>query len=121
MAKFMLILRDDPKGYADYSPEQFQRLIEKYRAWSQRLAAEGRVDLGRKLTDEGGRLMRKKDGKLSVKDGPFNETKEVVGGFYIIKADDYDHAVKLCNDHPAFLTGGSVEIRQVDFMGGPEE
>ena len=121
MAKFMLILRDDPKGYADYSPEQFQRLIEKYRAWSQRLAAEGRVDLGRKLKDEGGRLMRKKDGKLSVKDGPFNETKEFVGGVYVMKADGYARVIELLRDHPHYSIGGTIEVRQIDFGGGPED
>ncbi len=121
MPKFMLILRDDPATYSDYSPQQFEDLLAKYQTWTARLAAEGRIDLGRKLTDDSGKILRKKDGKLVVKDGPFNETKEVVGGFYIIKADDYAHAVELCAEHPAYATAGSVEIRQVDFMGGPEE
>lgn len=121
MAKFMLILRDDPSQYAAYSPQQFQELIAKYQAWAEQLAAAGRIDQGRKLSDEGGKVLRKSGGQLAVKDGPFNEAKEVVGGFYIITADDYAHAVELCRNHPAYLTNGSVEIRAVDFMGGPEE
>ncbi len=121
MAKFMLILRDDPAAYADFSPRQFQELIEKYHEWSMKMEKEGRLDLGRKLTDDGGKVLTKPGGKLAVKDGPFNETKEVVGGFYIITADDLGHAMRLCEDHPQFAIGGSVEIREVDFMGGPEE
>ena len=52
-------------------------------------------------------------------DGPYVETKEVVGGVYLIKADNYDHAVRLCAGHPNFRFG-SIEVRQVDFMGQPE-
>ena len=121
MPTFVVLLRHDPSRYAGFSADQFAALIKKYRDWSAPLIASGTIEFGRKLVDDRGKSVRKDGDQLVVKDGPFNETKEVVGGFYIIKADDYDHAVKLCNDHPAFLTGGSVEIRQVDFMGGPEE
>ena len=65
-------------------------------------------------------LRKPKGGRLVVKDGPFAESKEIVGGFYLIKADDYAHAVKLCEDHPQFVNDGFVEIREVDFMGEPE-
>ena len=47
-------------------------------------------------------------------------SKEVVGGYYLLKADSYEHAVQLCEGHPN-LQFGSIEIRQVDFMGGPED
>jgi hypothetical protein len=121
MPQYVLLLRDDPKTYASYSPQQFQELIEKYRAWAGKLAAEGRILSGKKLQETGGKVLRKpKGGRLVVKDGPFAEAKEIVGGFYLIKADDYAHAVKLCEDHPQFASDGFVEIREVDFMGGPE-
>jgi hypothetical protein len=117
----MLVLRDDPSNYANLTPDQWGGLLAKYEAWSTRIASEGRLLDGKKLTDGAGKVLRMNGGKLSVKDGPFAETKEVVGGFYLLRADSYDHAVKLCNDHPAFATNGTVEIREVDFMGQPEE
>ena len=43
-----------------------------------------------------------------------------LAGYYLLDADDYDHAVRLCEGHPN-LEFGSIEIRQVDFMGGPED
>jgi hypothetical protein len=97
-------------------------VIQKYTAWGQKLAARGRLHLGRKLTDEGGRVMTPKDGgkKVTIKDGPYIESKEVVGGAYVITADSYDHAVELCQGHPNFLFG-SIEIRELDFMGQPED
>ena len=121
MTQFMLVLRDDPSQYANLKPADWQNLLEKYNAWSERLGAEGRLVGGKKLTDGAGKTLRLNAGKLSIKDGPFAESKEVVGGFYILKADSYDHAIELCRDHPAFITKGSVEIREVDFMGQPED
>ena len=121
MPKYVLILRSDVTAdYSKYTPADFEKIIGEYAAWGQKLASEGRLDLGHKLSDEGGRVMQPKDGKVSVKDGPYVETKEVVGGIYVIKADSYDHAAKLCQGHPNF-SFGSVEIREIDFMGQPEE
>jgi hypothetical protein len=121
MPKYMLVLRDDPSVFKTYGPDDMQRLIEKFRAWSGRLAQEGRLVRGNKLHDEGGRTMKKQGGRVVTKDGPFVETKEIVSGYYIISADSYDHAVKLCADHPVFSHDGSLEIREVDFMGRAEE
>ena len=72
-----------------------------------------------KLTDQGGKVMHPQGAKVTVKDGPYVESKEVVGGIYLIKADSYDHAVKLCQGHPNFRFG-SIEVREIDFMGQPE-
>ena len=59
-------------------------------------------------------------GGVTVKDGPYQETKEVVGGVYLIKAESYQHAVELCQGHPNFRFG-TIEIREIDFMGQPED
>lgn len=120
MPHYMLLLRENPATFQDYSPERFQKLIEAFDAWSARLAREGRLLGGHKLTDNAGRVLTKPGPKLLAKDGPYVETKEVMGGYYLIKADSYEHAVQLCQEHPTFLYGGSVEIRQVDYMGQPE-
>ena len=64
MPKYMLVLRDDPKEYKNYSPEEFQKLIEKYRAWSGRMSAEGRLVASNKLMDEGGKVMRSHLGEV---------------------------------------------------------
>jgi hypothetical protein len=121
MPKYLLTLRSDvSKDYSAYSPEDMQRIIQAYGSWSAGLAKEGRLLAGHKLTDEGGKVMQPGPGGVKVKDGPYVETKEVVGGIYLIKADSYDHAVKLCKGHPNFEFG-SIEVRQIDTMGGPED
>ena len=122
MPQFLLALRGDiQQDYSHLGPEDMQRILEAYESWAAKLGQQGLLLSGQKLTDTGGKVMQPTGGgDITIKDGPYVETKEVLGGFYLIKADSYDHAVELCQGHPNF-TFGSIEIREVDFMGGPEE
>jgi hypothetical protein len=121
VTKYLLILRGDAQAdYSKFTPADFEKILGEYQAWSEKLAKQGRLELGHKLTDQGGKVMTPRGDRVTVKDGPYVETKEVVGGIYLIKADNYDHAVKLCEGHPNFRFG-SIEIREIDFMGRPEE
>ena len=86
MASFMLIARDVPQDFADVSPEDMQRIIEKYVAWGNKLEEAGKKRAGNKLRDGEGRVLRGNGGKLAVTDGPFSETKEVIGGYWLIEA-----------------------------------
>src|SRR5688572_6875521 len=60
------------------------------------------------------KTLRWEDGKAIVTDGPFAETKELLGGFCVIEARDMDHAVELMSKHPGVRLGGPFEIRAVD-------
>ena len=117
MAKFVILLRSQAVDYSTYSPEDLQQLIEKFNSWAGKLAAEGLLGDGAKLTDQGGVVIDGLGAKQKVTDGPFGETKEVVGGFYVINADDYAQAVELCRDQPNLGLGGTVEIREIDDLG----
>jgi hypothetical protein len=119
MAQFMLILHETPGGFAKLSPTEIQSIIEKYNAWTGKLAGAGKLVGGHKLKEEGGKAMTLAGDRLTVVDGPYSETKEVVGGYFILKAADYDEAVRLASDMP-HLPYGRTEVRQVDFMGHPE-
>ena len=91
-----------------------QQVIQKYVAWGERLRKAGVLQGGEKLTDEPGRVMRGNGGQVRVTDGPYSETKEVLGGYYIVAADNYDRAVELARDCPHFEYGGTIEVRQID-------
>jgi hypothetical protein len=108
MAKFFLALYDEPNGFAKLSPEQMQKAVEKYMAWSKQSFV---VD-GKRLADDLGRVMRSTGGKPKVTDGPYSETKEILGGMYVIEAVSYDEAVQLTMDHP-HLEFGTIEVRQL--------
>jgi hypothetical protein len=122
MPKYMLLLRSDTTAdLSDFSPDDMQKVIAAYESWAGKLAAKGLLHDGKKLTDEGGKVMIPDgSGGVTIKDGPYTETKEVVGGIYLISADSYAHAAKLCQGHPNFQFG-SIEIRELDLMGQPEE
>ena len=83
------------------------------------MTSEGRLVVAEKLTDQGGKVLWPSDNGNTCKDGPYVESKEVIGGVYIVKADDYEHAVRLCEGHPNFRFG-SIEIREVDPLDRPE-
>lgn len=107
MAQFMLLLYDDPSGWEKLSPEEMQKALEKYMAWRKKS-----VDSHR-LTPDPGKVIRVHGGKPRATDGPYSETKEVLGGYYTIEAPDYDEAVKQALTHPHLEYGGTVEVRQV--------
>lgn len=116
MSKYLLLLHEPPTGFSHYSPEEMQAVIRKYQAWHAKLAEAGRLHGSEKLRDDGGRRLRKTGGDLIV-DGPFSETKEVIGGFFLIEAADYDEAISLCGDCP-HLEYGTIELREVEQVPG---
>jgi hypothetical protein len=109
MPKYMLLLHADPGTWTALSPEEMQKAIEKYFAWTKKPFT---VDSHR-LADDPGRVMRSQGGKPRVTDGPYSETKEVLGGYYTIEAASYDEAVKLAMEHPQLEYGGTIEVRHV--------
>lgn len=117
MPKFMLLLHDNVEGFMAMSPEQMQKVIEKYVTWGERLRASGVIHDGQKLTDEPGRILRSTGGQVRVTDGPYSETKEVLGGYYTINASDYGKAIEVARTCPHLEYGGTIEVRQVDTMG----
>jgi hypothetical protein len=119
MPQYMLLLHDDLTAYADMTPGQMQALLERYQAWAGRLGAEGRLVGGEKLKDEGGRRMRKQGGKVVVVDGPYSETKEVIGGYFTIKAESYADAVEIARSCPHLDYRGVIDVREVDELEPP--
>ena len=112
MPQFVLMLRDSGSFPEDISAEEIQQIIERYRVWSERVGAKGQ-----KLADGEGRIVRKGNGptsgRLTITDGPYAESKEVIGGYFVVDAPSYDHAARLVEDCP-HLDFGSIEIRQIE-------
>jgi len=116
MAKFMLILHQKPGLWPNLSPEELEQKAQKYRAWTEKVRASDRYVSGEKLGDEGGKLLSRQQGRLLVVDGPYTEAKEVVAGYLLFRAENYEEALELTRDCP-FLDDGRVELRQTDRMG----
>jgi hypothetical protein len=116
MSTYMLLLYDNPAAFANVTPEQMQQVIGEYIAWAQKLGQEGKLEGGQKLKDEGGKVLRGAGKQTSVVDGPYSETKEVIGGYYLIKAKDYQDAVEIAKTCPHVKYGPKVEVREIDPM-----
>ena len=113
MNRYLLLLHESSTGFSDISPEEIQGIVNEYKAWSDKMGQAGHLVMGEKLQDGSGRNLRQGDAGLVV-DGPFSETKEVVGGLFLIESRDYDHAVELCSDCPHLKYGGRIEIREIE-------
>jgi len=109
MPQYMLLLHGEPAIWMKLSPEEMQKATEKYFAWTKKPFTRD----SKRLADDPGRVIRTVAGKPKATDGPYSETKEILGGYYTIEAANYDEAVKLALEHPQLEYGGVVEVRQV--------
>jgi hypothetical protein len=112
MPQYMLLLHAEPAWTGKLSPEEMQKAIEKYMAWTKKPFY---VD-SKRLAGDPGRVVRAANGKPRATDGPYSETKEVLGGYYLIEAANYDEAVSRSLDHPHLEYGGTIEVRQLFAM-----
>lgn len=101
--------------HVERSAEQIQAEMGKWMAWIGKLNETGKYVAGEPLLP-GGKLVT---GVNTATDGPYAEGKEVVGGFFIINAENYDEAVAICADYPDFHYGGKVQVRQIMKMDMP--
>ena len=113
MPRFVLLAYDAPGDFADVSPDEMQRIVERYMAWSERLRSRGQLLHSDKLTDSGARRVTRSGAQLLVRDGPFAESKEVLGGFWMIEAADYDEALRIAGECP-HVEFGQLEVREVE-------
>ncbi|HTR37178.1 MAG TPA: YciI family protein [Bryobacteraceae bacterium] len=109
MPQYMLLLYDNSTNMQRLSPEEMQKATEKYMAWRNLPFAKD----GKRLTPDSGRIIRPQSGKPHVSDGPYGETKELLGGYYTIEAASYDDAVKHSLTHPHLEYDGTIEVRHV--------
>jgi hypothetical protein len=108
--QYVLLIYDDANQWENVGPEEMQSLYGEYFAVSQLPNTKG----GAQLQPVGtARSVRVRDGEPVVTDGPFAETKEVLGGFYIIDAESQDEAEQIAARIPSARMGGTVEVRPV--------
>ena len=111
----MLLLRGGVSN-RDLSADQLQRQIERYMHWIEQLRRDGHLVAGEPL-DETGKVLSGKDGS-TITDGPFTESKEEVGGYFIIRASSLEAAVELSKSCPIFRNKGTVEVRPIQPVPG---
>ena len=113
---FLFVFRNQLHSQPSLSPEEMQKIFGRWMKWVQTLKAQG-VYLGGYPLEENGKMLRGPNGQ-KVTDGPFAESKEIVGGYMVVSADSIDQAVVIAKECPGFTYGGSVEVRQIDVIPG---
>jgi hypothetical protein len=109
MSEFVFLYRRPSKSW---TVQEMQESMGKWQAWFKKMEQSGHLaNYGQPLEAKGGRVVKDKKGGYS--DGPYAETKDIVVGYSVITAKDYDEAVALTNDHPIFDQEGLIEIRPI--------
>lgn len=109
--KYMILLYGDPAHEPAYDTPAFDRMMAEFAIVSERLSADGVLVAGEGLqAAETATTLRIRDGKVVTMDGPFAETKEHLGGYYVIDVPDIDAALRYAALMPP-AQWGSVEVR----------
>ena len=116
MKEFMLLIRTQGDHLAELSPEQQQQHVEKVMNYMSGLMKSGKLNSAQPL-DMDGVIVSGAAGKL--KDGPFNETKEVIAGYFHIVAKDIKEAVDIAKANPIFKDIPTrIEVHLLKAIGG---
>jgi hypothetical protein len=115
--QYMLLIYDAEKELAKMSKEEGEQFFGEYMKFTAEIQASGNYVAGDPLQSvETATTVRIRSGKTQIVDGPFAETREQLGGYYVIKAKDLDEATKIAARVPSARIG-SIEIRPIQEMG----
>ncbi len=111
MAQFILLLRGVNEQLNNYSPEELQKLLEIYDAWIESIENGDKLRGAQKLKDDVRHRVTVKNGEIV--DGPFMETKETIGGYFVVETSELQEALEIARKCPILSHGGSVEIQEI--------
>ena len=116
--RYLLLIAGD-ENRLNHQPEAEQaRTMEAWGAFTHALQESGKLRGGERLRPAAtATTVRVKGGERLLSDGPFAETKEQLGGFYLVEADNLDEAVDWASKMPHLPAGGAVEVRPIWEMG----
>ena len=118
--KYLGLAYYTPEKFAAMAPDAVRELVSQCPALDEKMRATGKVLVSASLGDrDRWTTLRAGSGKTRVSDGPYTESKEVVGGLFIIEADSRDEALRIASMHPAATLGEeggwAIELIPMDF------
>ena len=111
--RYLLLICTDESADAAMSPEEGEAQMAEYMKFGEEMGARGVLQGGERLrptTDA--TTVRVRDGEVLTSDGPFAETKEQIGGFYLVDCKDLDEAIEVASKIPG-ARYGSIEVRPI--------
>jgi hypothetical protein len=117
--KYILLIHDEEQAWGKLSESERQEMMADYRQFSEQIKASGHYVSGSQLTPTSAATsVRIRNGKRVVTDGPFAETREQLGGYYLVEAKNLDEAIALAERVPSARTG-TIEVRPLVEMTVP--
>jgi hypothetical protein len=111
--KYLLTIYNDESAYADVTPEQIQQVMAAYEAFGREVTEAGAMLGGEGLqTSDTATTVRVRDGQTLTSDGPFADTREQLGGYYLLECRDLDEAIGWAAKIPG-AHDGTIEVRPV--------
>ena len=111
--KYLCLIYDEERKLAGMPKDESDAFMGEYFAFTNGIQESGHYVAGEALQPvESATTLRMRNGRLSTTDGPFAETKEQLGGFYLIEARDLNDAIQVAARIPSVRTG-SIEVRPV--------
>jgi hypothetical protein len=111
VAKYLILIYEDESAWDDADPDAFGRVMAGHQEFGATNAEALRGGDALQPTTTATSVRRDASGRVAITDGPFAETKEALGGYYVIEAADLDEALVLAKQVPAPF--GGVEVRPV--------
>jgi hypothetical protein len=110
--KYLLMIHGDETSWDALTDDERQARVAKYSTFARKARERGVLLGGDELQSTAtATTVRVQDGNTIVTDGPYAETKEALGGFFLLEAESIDQAVELAKELPAPSSGGGIEIR----------
>jgi hypothetical protein len=109
--KYMVLIYGDEASWDGVSPERAGEIMGAYNAYTEKLRSAGVLLAGDELDVQAKAKSVRGEGGTRVTDGPFVDTKESLGGYYLIECADDNEALKWAKQAPAMMHGGGVELR----------
>jgi len=117
--KYILLIYDDEKSWAKLTEAEGKQMMAEYMKFGEGIKASGNYQAGSQLQPTSNATsVRVRDGKRLITDGPFAETREQLGGYYLIEAKDLDAAIAIAEKIPSSRTG-TIEVRPL--VGAPAQ
>jgi len=111
--QYLLLIYGNESQFDKMSPAEQKKIDQEYMEFSKSIAGSGHLRGGNELDRiSKAKTVRVRQGKRSVLDGPFAETKEQLGGYYLVEAKDFDEALALAARIPS-ARWGSIEVRPI--------
>ena len=111
--KYLCLIYDDEKAFDMMPKDRVDKMMGEYRAFGDSITKSGHYVGGDQLQPTNtATIVRSRNGKVSTTDGPFAETKEQLGGYYLIEAKDLNDAIQVASRIPS-ARSGSIEVRPI--------